>query len=186
MTKEEKKVRYYTGVGARKTPLEILELITSIAKALSRSGFVMRSGGAEGADVAFSDGAGKSKQIFLPWKGFRQHNTDNLLVFDDIKEEAFTIASRHHPAWNNLSYPAKSLMARNTHQILGPNLNDPSEFLVCWTPDGCYSSKTRTIVTGGTGQAISVACEFGVPVFNLRNQKHYEFMKKIVSGQIKI
>lgn len=52
-------------------------------------------------------------------------------------------------------------MSRNVYQVLGPNLDDPVEFIICWTKDGKAS--------GGTGQAIRIANDYGVPVFNLKN-----------------
>lgn len=65
----------------------------------------------------------------------------------------------------------RALMARNCQQVLGPNLDDPSKFVLCWTPDGCEHASTRSRTTGGTGLAISVASEFGIPVFNMANEK---------------
>lgn len=60
-------------------------------------------------------------------------------------------------------------MARNVQQVLGGDLKDPSNFVICWTPDGCENSVCRTQDTGGTGLAISVASEYGVPVYNIKN-----------------
>ena len=51
---------YYAGVGSRETPLHICELMTQIAKKLSSLGWVCRSGGAEGADLAFMRGGCKT------------------------------------------------------------------------------------------------------------------------------
>jgi hypothetical protein len=54
-------------------------------------------------------------------------------------------------------------------QVLGEDLMHPSEFVVCWTPDGCERHEDRGLVTGGTGTAISVASQMGIPVFNVYN-----------------
>ena len=70
-------VQYYTGIGSRETPSHILELMTKIAKYLDSLGFILRSGGAPGADTAFANGA-VNKQIFIPWKNF---NGINYYVF---------------------------------------------------------------------------------------------------------
>lgn len=114
----------------------------------------LRSGGADGADAAFEAGAGDDKQIFLPWKRFNR----NMSPLYTPSVDAYAVASRIHPVWDRLSSGAKLLHARNVHQVLGPNLNEPSEFLVCWTMGGG--------VTGGTATAIKVALEHGVPVYN--------------------
>lgn len=44
---------FYTGIGSRQTPPEILKMMTKIATQLESKGWVLRSGGAEGADEAF-------------------------------------------------------------------------------------------------------------------------------------
>jgi hypothetical protein len=56
-----------------------------------------------------------------------------------------------HPGWDKLSKGAKMLQARNSHQILGPTLeqDDAVEFVLCWTP-GAKGG-------GGTGQATRIA-----------------------------
>jgi hypothetical protein len=160
------KPRYYAGIGARTTPSNILALMTQIAIKLEERGYVLRSGGADGADTAFSHGA-KNKEVFVPWDGF-----NGIKLEHPIPDEAFNIAKFYHPAYDVLSQGVKKLMARNTMQLLGPKLREKSEFVVCWTKDGCSSSLERTKNTGGTGQAIHIASELGVPVFNLSREDH--------------
>lgn len=144
-------MRYYTGVGSRETPQNILDRFTRLARFLED--YTLRSGGADGADTAFEIGAA-AKEIFVPWKGF---NGNDSKLFNQ-KLEAFEIASRHHPAWDKLKDSVKKLMSRNVHQVLGVDLKTPSEFVVCWTPNGEEK--------GGTALAIRVAKENGIPVFN--------------------
>lgn len=62
--------------------------------------------------------------------------------------------------------PAEHKVER-CYQILGRDLSDPVDFVVCWTPDGCESEKERSRASGGTGQAIALASRLGIPVFNL-------------------
>lgn len=142
----------YTGVGGRATPQDKLTLMGAIAIKLALFGFWLRSGGAKGADTAFENSAGQLKQIFYA---------------KDATAEAEAIAGQFHPAWNRCSPYAKKLHGRNAFQILGPDLNDPSQYCICWTPDGCISHATRTIQTGGTGTAISIADHYNVPIINL-------------------
>ena len=65
-------------------------------------------------------------------------------------------------------------MARNAMQVLGPNLDDPSAFIVCWTPDASDGSKTSP-KTGGTGQALRIAHEYKIPVYNLADDRYKKF-----------
>ena len=153
----------YAGIGSRKTPQNILYQMTQIAKGLSECSWILRSGGADGADKAFEAGATK-KDIFLPT--------------GDIPDLAFEIAELYHPCWNELrSEFVKRLHARNTQQILGATLDIPAKFVVCWTPCGTETAHT-TKETGGTGQAIRIANAYRIPVFNLANEGRLEQVKE--------
>lgn len=136
--------RAYAGIGSRETPTVICGLMTDLARKLRDAGWVLRSGGADGADRAFEAGATPLKTIFRP---------------SDATAEALTLAARFHPAWDRCSDFAKKLHARNGFHVLGPDLRSPSEFVVCWTKDGKAS--------GGTGQALLIAAHYGIPIFNL-------------------
>jgi hypothetical protein len=70
--------RSYAGIGSRQTPDHVLAAITAVAKVLAERGYILRSGGAEGADTAFEKGAGKATEIFLPWRGFNQNDSRPL------------------------------------------------------------------------------------------------------------
>jgi len=156
---------FYTGVGSRQTPEDILELMTKIAKFLSKRNFILRSGGAKGADKAFEKGA-TNKEIFYA---------------NDSTQESEEIAKRFHPAWHNCKEYARKLHGRNSFQVLGRDLNTPSKFLICWTRDGCTSHKQRTYKTGGTGTAISIADYYKIPIYNLAYE---EIRKRIESNMI--
>jgi hypothetical protein len=171
--------KYYTGIGSRKTPPNILNVMQSVAQQLEQQDFVLRSGAAEGADAAFESGCLSKKQIFVPWNNFNGKQMEYKVPL-----EAFEIASKLHPYWVSLSNPAQKLMARNVLQILGPDLNEKSLFVVCWTPDGCTSKATRTRLTGGTGLAIALADENNIPIFNLKNEDHYNRILTYINNNI--
>lgn len=150
----------YAGIGSRSTPAHVLDLMTRIAAALGRDGYRLRSGGAEGADTAFAHGAPEA-DIFLPWPTFGQHapQFEGHHYLDRPTREAWELAANFHPNWLRLGQASRNLMARNSHQVLGPKLNDPVRFIICWTP-GAHGG-------GGTGQAIRIARSRGIPVFDL-------------------
>lgn len=147
---------YYTGVGSRATPTTILQLMQQIAGALMRAGYILRSGGAEGADSAFALGAELNSEIFYA---------------NQATTEAMAIAAQFHPNWAACSPFVRRLHGRNAFQVLGIHLNDQSEFLICWTSDECVRHSERNRATGGTGTAISIASSYGVPVHNLANTR---------------
>jgi hypothetical protein len=161
---------YYAGIGSRKTPIEIRKFMTKIASKLESLGWTLRSGAAPGADWAFERGVKNEvmKEIYLPWAGFNDsRSTLHDLPLDRMAKD---IAEPHHPTWNYLKKQTKDLMGRNVYQILGAHLDKPVKFVICYTEDGCESKEDRSLETGGTGLAISLADSLGIPVFNLKNE----------------
>lgn len=157
----------YAGIGSRSTPEPVLGIMRRIAERLAARGYTLLSGGAKGADSAFEEGADK-KEIFLPWPGF---NGRQKSPWDRPLSEAFRVAAAVHPARSKLREPARALMARNSHQVLGADLHSPVDVVVCWTPDGCETEAQRSQRTGGTGQAIALADRWSIPVVNLAHGK---------------
>lgn len=149
-------MRYYTGIGSRETPDNVCESMTLLARHLDLLGFTLRSGGASGADAAFELGA-TNKEIFLPWRGFN-NNPSDLCEPSDAAIALSKKLFHHFPGASNAT---RRLIARNMHQVFGPNIQQSpiSEFIVCWTQDG--------LVKGGTAYAIKAAKHFRIPVYNL-------------------
>ena len=158
---------FYTGVGSRETPPDALDTIRRIAASLVLFGYTVRSGGAQGADTAFAEGAPSDVHIYLPWRGF----IGGRARLETPSIDAYRMAATVHPAWERLSRGARALHARNCHQVLGDDLKTPSDFLICWTSDGCVSERMRTKSTGGTATAIVLADRNRIPVFNLQDSR---------------
>jgi len=161
-------MNHYAGIGSRKTPKNILELFTKLGKYLAKKNYILRSGHAEGADLAFENGCDSSnskKEIYLPWKSFNGSNSELIVAYD----KAFEIAQQFHPYWYNLKDGAKKLQARNSHQVLGNDLETPSKFVICWTEQGLGS--------GGTGQALRIAKHYEIPIFDFGKYNDVDEMK---------
>lgn len=159
-------MKYYTGIGARDTPASICEGMSQIGAFLQSRGYILRSGGAEGADTAFAKFV-DVKEIYLPWKNFNGNTQGILPPFrGDFVE-------KYHPRPKSLSESSKKLMSRNTYQVLGQDLNTKSEFVICWTKDGKAS--------GGTGQAMRIAKDYGIPIYNMNGdlEQLKDFLKMI-------
>lgn len=167
--------KYYTGVGSRDLPPEVAPRIRLISIALYKRGYRVRSGGANGTDLAFQANGFAPGDIYLPWKNFNKEVNrmvskdeggqyryieapkltnwyEALEILDDVRP-LVTLPERTH----------RLLHGRNVYQVLGDNLNDPSSFLICWTLDGK--------VAGGTATAIKIAQNYNVPVINLAIEK---------------
>jgi len=127
--------------------------MTKISEKLSEKGYLLRSGHAAGSDTFFENGVkvsiidGKpiyNKEIFTAW---------------DCTKEAMIVASNYHPAFHNCNNYAKKLHGRNAMIILGKDLNDPVDFVICYTDNG----KDK----GGTGLGIRVAEDKKIKIYNL-------------------
>jgi len=148
----------YTGIGARKTPDNIIKAMVGVGIYMADHGHTLRSGGAHGADAAFERGCDRArglKEIYLPYQGFK-HNKSPL---HHVGLDAQDVAALFHPAWERCDPYTRHMMGRNSYQILGADLKTKTNVVFCWTPGGK--------VVGGTGQALRMAIHYGIPVFNL-------------------
>lgn len=138
----------YAGIGSRETPQFYLDLMTKAAQFLNKRGFILRSGGAIGADSAFEAGAGILKEIYYA----NPHGND---------EQARLIAEKFHPAWDKCSEYARKLHTRNVFQIYGKDISNPvfTKFVIYYTKNGSGQ--------GGTGQAIRIAKANNIPIFDM-------------------
>jgi hypothetical protein len=153
------KTRFYSGIGSRAAPHEALIQCTKIAEVLETLGFILRSGGAEGADKAFESGVKNpsKKVIFRP-----KH----------CNKAAEEIASRVHPAWGECNDYVRQLHGRNAQIVLGLNLDTPSEFVVAWTFDG--------VSRGGTRTGLVLAKKNKIPTFNLADKEEAKLFGKFL------
>lgn len=147
----------YTGIGSRKVPELIENMMIILGEELAKLNVELWSGHAPGSDSAFEKGCVKEQgpsKIFIPWKYFNG-SLSKYIVKD---ERAFEIAKKFHPAWDRLGQGAQKLMARNSHQVLGWTLEEKTNFILSYTERG------RLI--GGTAQALKIADYYKIPVFN--------------------
>lgn len=181
----------YAGVGSRDTPPDVLKSMRCIGQEAYASGWVLRSGGARGADTAFMEGARKGAiaehvagnapplplaliekaEIYLPWDGFNHSYVDTEPYCVDcqdlspaLREAAATYTCKYHPNAKALGSKAKLFMDRNAYQVMGSDLHTPCDRIICWTPGGQ--------IEGGTGQALRIAQEKGIEIYNLYFERH--------------
>lgn len=164
----------YAGVGSRKTPQQILLIMKGFATLAEELGWILRSGGAAGADDAFEQGVKMShhKEIFLPWGAFNGRKS----LFTHPSPLAMDIAEQVLGAghWSNLTQGGRKLHGRNVHQVLGKNCNDPSKFLLAWTPEAKE--------VGGTATALKIARAYHVPIFNMAGPVDEHRLEEILRG----
>lgn len=164
-------MKYYTGIGSRQTPADVLTLMTRTAEFLRQDGWTLRSGHATGADWAFEQGAQRDSIIYLPWPEFGQKPYG-----DDPGRPVLGTRICDEKLWRinydylvSLGIRSKSLFrtshtnlhGRNVAQVLGLDAKVPSKFVLCWCPE--VNGKPQ----GGTATAVLLAQHHGIPVFNL-------------------
>ena len=146
--------KYYAGIGSRRTPPEVLADMTRLAGRLCNMDYVVRSGGAIGADTAFTDKLPAEAYIVLKAK--------------DATPAAIELAGTLHPAWHLCDDYARKLLGRNCMIILGQTLVSPVEFVVCWMDPAADR--------GGTLLGVNLAKSRGIPVYNLAVPGHYRLL----------
>jgi hypothetical protein len=198
----------YAGIGSRETPDDILALMTDLGAAFGRLGWVLRSGGAPGADTAFERGAfsvNGPRRIYLPRRAFgplpRQDDPDAVVPLDDLGalvwREAQTMAETLHPGWEKLTALALrddaagrkaagtlTLLTRNMFQVMGDSLESPVDLVVCYGEKPVLNEHNFCIdVEGGTGQAVRLAAEMHIPTYNLILDSHREAVAAFIADQ---
>jgi type II secretory pathway component PulJ len=157
----------YAGIGSRETPKSIQRIMVQIADDLEQAGYILQSGGADGADSAFEGGLSEpetTSRIFLPKNGFNGRWVSPKTPQYIVPEYREDILAKYHPKNpRQLSESARLLLSRNAYQVLGPELRQNVDFIVCWTSDGKAS--------GGTGQALRIAADKGIDVYNLYHKE---------------
>ena len=179
MHNSTKPKKIYAGIGSRKTPPGVMKDMQSIGQALARQGWTLRTGNCPGADQAFQQGANSIDanlvKLFLPWPGYQSSQVQPGNAVYTPGRQAYALAAQHHPAWSRCDRLARAMHARNVAIVVGVDLDDPVDFLVCWTPKG------REV--GGTAQGIRVALAYGVPVYNLALPARLGLATRLLGGE---
>lgn len=194
---------YYTGIGSRETPSEVLGIMEDAAFRLATLGWVLRSGKAGGADAAFQLGLQKycyvnglsegdvlgKAEIYTPWGSF---GTPGLFDWWDINLEFINkmmpdqISERDsllegiHPNYNALRAKrgAFALHSRNMHQVLGVDILNPrpSKFCLYYAKEDKAGNPM-----GGTATAVNLSKKYGVRTLNLNTPERLEVLEGFLS-----
>lgn len=155
--------KIYAGIGSRRTPDDVCQIMVGLGHKLAKDDWILRSGGAEGADAAFEKGADivqGQKEIILPWQGFNG-NKSNLVIGEREEDQwASDTAQENFPWFEKQRDSTKKLLARNMMQVLGIRGDEPCAAVICWTD----------LPQGGTNYAMTLAERNGIPVWNLHDE----------------
>lgn len=161
-------MKSYAGIGTRDISDDEYDKIITIAKIMNKKDYILYSGNANGSDIAFQEGSNGKCVIMLPWNKFNIDEYDYTFsrdYFDVGKtKNGLDSVDKFHPAPDKLSYGARSLMARNYHQIFGYKGYPRVDIVIC-----CANIKFGNVI-GGTGQAVRIANHYKIPVINIRDK----------------
>lgn len=185
---------YYTGVGSRETPRDILKLMNQVAYKMAQLGYTGRSGSAGGTDTAFEQGYNEYTivngisdyygfEVYLPWKGFSDIIEDSVHIATPNLtnyQEACDIAATIHPIYHKLKRGAKALHTRNVYQVLGLDLNTPSKVLFCYAQPTYNKQGKLTGVKGGTNTAVQLAMKHNIKIYNFYFKEDIQAVKELL------
>ena len=198
--------KMYAGIGSRKLSKQNSKKLITFAFVRELNGWVVASGAADGAVMAFEVGARlayrllnkinpdlypKNKyslvqNIYIPWNNFNgRKNSEYKGYSSKISDAEFEIAMKYHPSGANMKDSLKTLMARNVLQILGREHEGervPVSEVICYTPDGAETKTTYK--TGGTGQSIRIANDYNIPVYNLSSENGLGYIEKVITDGV--
>lgn len=140
--------KIYTGIGSRLTPSHVCDCMRGIAEILAGKGYLLRSGGAKG-----------QKEIWRPYDVANDRAAFNMLnrVIEGLNKEQGSSINI-----NSMRTYVRDLLARNMYQVMGKDLETPSDFVLCWTLKGHK--------VGGTRYAITLAEMNNIPICNLGSE----------------
>ena len=154
----------YVGAGMSTTPPDIAEMMEGAAETFAAEGLFLRTGPGQVACEAFMRGARDPSKyaVYIPALTFGNLSTRDPGIYGPFEgnfDSAINYARKFHPAWHGMVGSVQWLMASASYQVLGPNLDDPAKFVLCWTPDGIGGDTT--------GQVLRLARAFDIPIFDL-------------------
>ena len=166
------KQHIFTGIGSRVIPGNIFNLLCNIGLNLNTDNWICRTGTARGSDAAFRtsyETKPTNLEVYAP-----EDILNNKYGNADL---AKSIVRNYHPCYDRIQCAfSQALLARNVYQILGSDLNTPSEIVFCYTENG--------LVQGGSAIVLKIAQHYGIPVVNLGNPKHLRAIVNYLNNRV--
>lgn len=175
---------FWTGVGSRpkNLPNSRIEVeMMYVGRLMAEKGWILRSGNADGSDLAFQKGVysvdPQLTEIFLPREGFNSYHNHagakyKLLHHEDIEAcKPFLEKANMSKEVERMSAWNKAFHYRNVCQVTGKEKYcgfDLSNFVVYCAPE------EDGVVSGGTRTAVYVARSLAIPTFNIGFPDQYE------------
>lgn len=163
---------FITTIGSRETPADICNLMSLIGEKLQYK-YIIRSGGAIGADKAFEKNVKPENKYIYTVKNFDFSQENYEFVYSELmsiwdKDLNFDLYGK----------TSQILLLRDINQVLGSRKTslEKSKFLICWTKHERYNETGKNRV-GGSRIAIRCALKHGIKVHNLVNPETLKTVK---------
>lgn len=169
----------YAGVGPRKAPAEALALLSGLSASLARAGLMLRTGYADGADLALYQGAidaGGAAELILPWSGYNQCSGGHVLTNPRAMEIARQMWGPE-PVTDTIA----RLLATGVTHVLGLNLDDPAPFVVYWLPFRPGQAVNAPLPQSGTAVGVRTARAYGIPAFNVADPEQVRELRQLLA-----
>lgn len=163
------------------------DVVNKKGKVVLKAGQVVKIGSKEYTDAyyAFTDKSTKGSIVGSDWsEKVNVPNTKSFSSFDVINNKfgnankVKAIANELHPSSDGMNQWVEALMARNTYQIFGSNLNTPVDFVLFYAKEG-ESLRPE----GGTGQAVEMARLKGIPTINMADSNWRVKLQEVLSNK---
>ena len=170
------RVKHYAGIGSRQTPQKVLLQMEKIGTFFAEKSYVLRSGGADGADTYFERGCDNVRGLKQVWKP-----SENYFPLHEWAIEKASEVCWEYPLEKMKAYTI-GLITRNMYQVYGDSESIggsvPTDFIVYWS-NGNPLEKGRE--SGGTRYAVRAANIVGIPTYNLRtqNEEFADFLRNL-------
>lgn len=179
--KFKEKPMIIAGVGSRKISGQIRMEMIEIGRWARQEKVWVRSGRAEGSDQAFASGTQEYCIQYLPWASFNKDfisRAHDFVLPEKLTDYHHQLIKKYHPAPDKLSRGAYRLMARNCYQVLGKDLNQPVNAVICWCEEH-YGPDGQTVWSGGTGFANRMAFDMDIPIINMYREQ-FDTANKVI------
>lgn len=163
------------------------DVVNKKGKLVLKANETVKIGSEKYADAyyAFTDKATKGSIVGSDWSN--KVNIPKVASFSafDVTNNKFgnsskvlNIAKELHTNPEKLTKWSEALMARNTYQIFGSNLDTPVDFVLFYAKEG-ESLRPE----GGTGQAVEMARLKGIPTVNMADENWRAKLQEILSNK---
>lgn len=179
-------MKAYTGIGSRTTPVWCRFAMEDIASKMADKGYTLRSGSAQGADSAFEIGCDRvcgAGDIYIPWKGFGTGKENMFKFYHVLSNAKFEEARDVYLStgiiknFDDMKQSVQKLHARNYLQVVGHGMKDRLSKVCIFFAEVDWVTEEPT---GGTRSAVLLSKHFGVPTYNLKDDKAFEKVAKML------